>query len=47
MGVPGKEQVGLDLAQRLPELSADEVGQLNIVARIGVLASAPAPKGLF
>jgi len=37
----------LDLAQRLPELSADEVGQLNIVARIGVLASAPAPKGLF
>ena len=37
----------LELAQRLPELSADEVGQLNIVARIGVLASAPAPKGLF
>lgn len=37
----------LDLAQRLPELSADEVGQLNIVARIGVLASAPALKGLF
>lgn len=37
----------LDLAQRLPELSADEVGQLNIVARIGILASAPAPKGLF
>ena len=37
----------LDLAQRLPELSADEVGQLNIVARIGVLASAPVPKGLF
>lgn len=37
----------LDLAQRLPELSADEVGQLNIVATIGVLASAPAPKGLF
>lgn len=37
----------LDLAQRLPELSADEIGQLNIVARIGILASAPAPKGLF
>ncbi|GAA2952334.1 MmgE/PrpD family protein [Microbacterium schleiferi] len=37
----------LTLAQRLPELSADEVGQLNIVAMIGVLASAPAPKGLF
>ncbi|QPE04336.1 MmgE/PrpD family protein [Microbacterium schleiferi] len=37
----------LALAQRLPELSADEVGQLNIVARPGVLASAPAPKGLF
>lgn len=37
----------LDLAQRLPELTADEVGQLNIVARFGILASAAAPKGLF
>lgn len=37
----------LELAQRLPELSADEVGQLNIVAKVGILAAAPAPKGLF
>ncbi|MEZ3160334.1 MmgE/PrpD family protein [Microbacterium sp. BWT-B31] len=37
----------LDLAQRLPELTADEVRQLSIVAKPGVLAGAPAPKGLF
>jgi len=37
----------LDLAQRLPELTADEVRQLTIVAKPGVLATAPAPKGLF
>lgn len=37
----------LDLAQRLPELSPEEVQQLTIVADFGVLASAPAPKGLF
>jgi 2-methylcitrate dehydratase len=37
----------LELVQRLPELSADEVQQLTIVAKPGVLASAPAPKGLF
>nr|WP_274636920.1 MmgE/PrpD family protein [Microbacterium bovistercoris] len=37
----------LALAQRLPELSADEVRQLSIVARHGILAGAPAPKGLF
>ena len=37
----------LDLAQRLPELTAAEVGQLTIVAEHGVLAGAPAPKGLF
>ncbi len=37
----------LALAQRLPELSADEVRQLTIVAAPGVLASAPAPRGLF
>ncbi|HET6302606.1 MmgE/PrpD family protein [Microbacterium sp.] len=37
----------LELAQRLPELTADEVRQLSIVAKPGVLASAPAPKGLF
>ncbi|MFB7894406.1 MmgE/PrpD family protein [Microbacterium sp. NPDC056044] len=37
----------LDLAERLPELSAEEVQQLTIVADLGVLAGAPAPKGLF
>jgi 2-methylcitrate dehydratase len=37
----------LDLAQRLPELTAEEVSQLTIVAKPGVLATAPAPKGLF
>ena len=37
----------LDLAQRLPELIAEEVQQLTIVAELGVLAGAPAPKGLF
>ena len=38
----------LELVQRLPELTADEVGELSIVAKRGVLASAPeAPKGLF
>ena len=37
----------LDLAQRLPELTADQVRELSIVARPGVLAAAPAPKGLF
>jgi len=37
----------LELAQRLPELTADEVRQLTIVAKPGVLATAPAPKGLF
>ena len=37
----------LDLAQRLPELTPEEVQQLTIVADFGVLAAAPAPKGLF
>jgi 2-methylcitrate dehydratase len=37
----------LGLAERLPELTAEEVQQLTIVAEHGVLASAPAPKGLF
>ncbi|GAA5031691.1 MmgE/PrpD family protein [Microbacterium fluvii] len=37
----------LELAQRLPELSADEVQQLTIVAKPGLLLGAPAPKGLF
>ncbi|GAA2977258.1 2-methylcitrate dehydratase [Microbacterium terrae] len=37
----------LELAQRLPELTPAEVRELSIVAKLGVLASAPAPKGLF
>ena len=37
----------LDLVQRLPELTADEVRQLSIVAKPGLLLSQPAPKGLF
>ncbi len=37
----------LDLAQRLPDLTPAEVQELNITARAGVLASVPAPKGLF
>lgn len=37
----------LALAQRLPELTPEEVQQLTIVAEFGVLAAAPAPKGLF
>ena len=37
----------LDLVQRLPELTADEVGGLSVKAKDGVLASVPLPKGLF
>ncbi|MEN9955433.1 MAG: hypothetical protein RLY34_240 [Actinomycetota bacterium] len=37
----------LNLVQRLPELTAEEVNGLTIVAKAGVLASAPAPKGIF
>ena len=37
----------LDLVQRLPELTAAEVRELNIIARTGVIDLAAAPKGLF
>lgn len=37
----------LELVQRLPELTADEVQELSFVAKKGVLASADAPQGLF
>ena len=37
----------LNLVQRLPELTADEVKGLTIVAKAGVLAAAPSPKGIF
>ncbi|MDD7928694.1 MmgE/PrpD family protein [Microbacterium thalli] len=44
---PAEIERFLDLAQRLPELTADEVRELNIVARDGVIAAAPNPRGLF
>ncbi|MGU3356974.1 MmgE/PrpD family protein [Microbacterium sp. M4A5_1d] len=44
---PAQIERFLDLAQRLPDLTADEVRELNIVARDGVIASAPNPRGLF
>jgi 2-methylcitrate dehydratase len=37
----------LELAQRVPELSAAELGGLTVVARPGLLESVAAPKGLF
>ena len=37
----------LELVQRLPQLTADEVRELNIVAKPGLLDLAAAPKGLF
>ncbi len=37
----------LTLVQRLPELSADELGGLTIVAKTGLLSSIEAPEGLF
>ncbi|GAB3596097.1 MmgE/PrpD family protein [Microbacterium tumbae] len=37
----------LGLVQRLPELTAAEVGELSIVAKPGVLESVSAPRGLF
>jgi len=37
----------LALAERLPQLTADEVRQLDVVAAAGVLDAAPAPTGLF
>ncbi|TQJ30158.1 MmgE/PrpD family protein [Microbacterium sp. SLBN-146] len=44
---PAEIERFLALAERLPELTPDEVRQLTIVAKPGTLASAPAPKGLF
>ncbi|WP_144793105.1 MmgE/PrpD family protein [Microbacterium paludicola] len=37
----------LSLVQRLPELTAAEVAELSIIARPGVVASAPTTTGLF
>lgn len=44
---PAEIERFLDLVQRLPELSVDEVRELNIVAKAGVIDLAAAPKGLF
>ncbi|SDO83121.1 2-methylcitrate dehydratase [Microbacterium testaceum StLB037] len=45
--LPDEIERFLELVQRLPELTPAEVMQLSIVAKPGVLALAPAPKGLF
>lgn len=37
----------LTLVQRLPELTAEELGGLTIVAKTGLLSSVEAPEGLF
>ncbi|MET0932979.1 MAG: MmgE/PrpD family protein [Mycetocola sp.] len=44
---PAEIERFLELVQRLPELTADELGGLTIQAAPGVLASVPSPKGLF
>lgn len=44
---PAEIERFLELVQRLPELSVEEVRQLNIVAAPGVIDLAAAPKGLF
>ncbi len=44
---PAEIERFLALAERLPELTAAEVQELNIVAKAGVLASVATPKGLF
>ena len=37
----------LDVAQRLPELTATELGELTVVAPDGLLATVPVPEGIF
>ncbi|GAA1635302.1 MmgE/PrpD family protein [Microbacterium flavum] len=44
---PAEIERFLSLAERLPDLTAAEVQELNIVATSGVLASVPSPAGLF
>jgi 2-methylcitrate dehydratase len=44
---PAEIERFLALAERLPELTPDEVRQLDFVAAPGVLDAAPAPTGLF
>ncbi|GAA1785496.1 MmgE/PrpD family protein [Leucobacter iarius] len=44
---PAEIERFLELVQRLPELTVDEVRELNIVAAPGVIDLSAAPKGLF
>ena len=44
---PAEIERFLELVQRLPELTASEVGELSIIAKAGVIDDAHAPKGLF
>lgn len=44
---PAEIERFLELVQRLPELTAEEVGELSIVAKPGLLEAATAPAGLF
>ncbi|EED6225863.1 MmgE/PrpD family protein, partial [Salmonella enterica subsp. enterica serovar Haifa] len=44
---PAEIERFLALVQRLPELTADEVAELSIVAKPGLLDAAEAPRGLF
>jgi 2-methylcitrate dehydratase len=37
----------LDVAQRLPELGADQLAELSFTAKYGYLAQADTPAGLF
>jgi 2-methylcitrate dehydratase len=37
----------LDVAQRLPELTAEQLGELNFTAKYGFLAASTSPDGLF
>ena len=44
---PAEIERFLALAERLPELTPVEVQALSIIAKPGLLATAPAPSGLF
>ncbi|MDT0165683.1 MmgE/PrpD family protein [Actinotalea sp. AC32] len=44
---PAEVERFLDVAQRLPELSADELGGLTVTAPTEVLASVTTPEGIF
>ena len=44
---PVPAAIKIELVQRLPELTVDEVRELNIVAAPGLIDLAAGPKGLF